>query len=223
MPDLNGRAVLVTGAGHGLGAAVARALSNAGARVVAADRAALDVTSEASVAEAVAAAERDIGPLDGLVCNAGIAGPTAPLWEVSPEEWSVTLDVNLTGVHRCCAAALPGMIARGRGSVVVIGSVTGKRPLLGRTPYAASKLGLVGYVCTAALDLRGTGIRINLVAPGPIEGERLRRVVATSGSSVYEMFGDHPPVTEEQVAEAVAFLLSDAASGMSGAELVLTG
>ena len=219
MPDLSGRAVLVTGAGHGLGATVARALGSAGARVWAADRAALDVTSEASVAEAVAAAERDIGPLDGLVCNAGIAGPTAPLWEVSPEEWSATLDVNLTGVHRCCAAALPVMIARGRGSVVVVGSVTGKRPLLGRTPYAASKLGLVGYVRTAALDCAGTGVRVNLVAPGPIAGDRLDRVLSASGRTSDEMFADHAPVTEKEVAATIAFLLSDEAAGLSGTDV----
>lgn len=219
MPDLTGRAVLVTGAGHGLGATTARWLAAQGARVAAADRAMLDVTSTQSVRQAVAAAEQEVGPLDGLVCNAGIAGPTAPLWEVTDEEWSTTLEVNLTGVRRCCAAVLPGMVRRSTGSVVVVGSVTGKRPLTGRTPYAASKLGLVGLVRSAALDLAGTGVRINLVAPGPIAGDRLRQIVAASGSTLEEMFAEHPPVAEDRVAAEVAFLLSDEASGMSGVDV----
>lgn len=217
-PDLTGRAVLVTGAGHGLGATTARVLEELGARVVAADRATLDVTSTESVRRAVVASERELGPLDGLVCNAGVAGPTAPLWEVTDQEWSDTLEVNLNGVRRCCAAVLPGMVRRDTGSVVVVGSVTGKRPLAGRTPYAASKLALVGLVRSAALDLAGTGVRVNLVAPGPIEGERLRRVVAAAGSTVTEMFGDQPPVTEERVAAEIAHLLSDGATG-SGADV----
>lgn len=211
--------MLITGAGHGLGATTAQMLAEHGARVVAADRAMLDVTSTASVRRAVAAAEQRIGPLDGLVCNAGVAGPTAPLWELTAEEWSDTVDVNLTGVQRCCAAVLPGMVRRGSGSVVVVGSITGKRPLSGRTPYAASKLGLVGLVRSAALDLAGTGVRINLVAPGPIEGERLRRVVAASGSTVEEMFADQPPVAEQRVATEVAHLLSDEAGATSGADI----
>lgn len=219
MPDLAGRRVLVTGAGRGLGATTARVLGRLGAQVVAADRRTLDVTSVDSVRQAVAAAERRVGPLDSLVCNAGVPGPTAPLWEVTEDDWAETLEVNLGGVHRCCAAVLPGMLERGRGSVVVVGSRTGRHPLRRRTPYAASKLGLLGLVRSAALDLAGTGVRINLVAPGPIEGERLRRVVAAAGSTVEEMFGDHPPVTEEQVATTIGFLLSDAAGGLNGVDV----
>ncbi len=141
---------------------------------------------------------------------------------MTPEEWTATLDVNLTGVYRCCAAVLPGMVARGRGSVVVIGSVTGARPLLGRTPYAASKLALVGLVRTAALDCADAGVRINLVAPGPIDGDRLRRVVAASGRTLDEMFGEHRPVTEREVADAVASLLAED-SDVTGADVEVSG
>lgn len=216
-PSLAGRSILVTGAGGGLGRAIAHALSAAGARVAALDRAALDVTSHESVATAVAAAESTHGSLDGLVCNAGVAGPTAPVWEVPAEEWEETLRVNLTGVFRCCAAALPGMVERRSGSVVVIGSMTGKRPLAGRTPYAASKLGLVGLVRTAALDCAPHGVRVNLVSPGPVAGPRLDRVLA--GRSAREVFGDLRSVTQSEVIGAVAFLLSDAASGVTGEDL----
>lgn len=219
MTDLSGRAVLVTGAGRGLGRTVAAVLSELGARVVAADRAMLDVTSRSSVAAAVDEVERRVGPLDGLVCNAGVAGPTAPLWEVTEEEWSATLEANLTGVYRCCAAVLPGMVARSRGSIVVVGSMTGARPLPGRTPYAASKLGLLGLVRSAALDCAASGVRVNLVAPGPIDGERLRRVVAGSGRSFDELFPDIVPVTERAVAGTIAHLLHDDSVALTGADV----
>lgn len=183
----------------------------------------LDVTSTESVRLAVARAEREIGPLDGLVCNAGIAGPTRPLWEITDDEWAQTLAVNLAGVHRCCAAVLPGMVSRRKGSVVVVGSITGRRPLTGRSPYAASKLALVALVRSAALDLAGTGVRINLVAPGPIKGDRLRRVASAADSTIEEMFAEYPPVTETEVAGQIARLLCEEARAVSGADIEIVG
>ena len=111
-------------------------------------------------------AER-FGAPDALVLAAGIPGPTAPLWEIAPEDWDATLRANLTGVYPTCRAFLPGMVARGCGSVVVIGSMTGKRPLPGRTPYAAAKTALIGLVRTLAWDAGSHGVRVNLVSPGP--------------------------------------------------------
>lgn len=246
---LAGRNVLVTGAGRGLGRTVAEHLAAEGAAVALAGTSldlleeardelvaaggrgvvvALDVRDDASVRAAVATAEAALGPLDGLVANSGVPGPTAPLWEVGTAAWEETLAVNLTGVFRCCREVLGGMVARRSGSVVVVGSVTGKRPLLGRSPYAAAKLGLVGLVRTAALDAAAYGVRVNLVSPGPVDGDRLRHVVAaqaaTAGVDEAEALRRLVapalrPVAGGEVARAVAYLLSEDASGTTGEDL----
>ena len=150
---------------------------------------------------------------DALVLAAGIPGPTAPLWEQTPEDWDATVGANLTGVFLTCRAFLPGMIERGRGSVVAIGSMTGKRPLPGRTPYAASKTALVGLVRTLAWEAGRHGVRVNLVSPGPVEGERLDGVLAAQGPGAREAFTAASPLarftTAGDVVAAVRFLCSD--------------
>ena len=133
--------------------------------------------------------EAEVGALDVLVANSGIAGPTAELWKITPEEWEETIRVNLTGTFLLCRALLPAMIDRGSGSVVVIGSTTGKRPMYGRTPYAASKLGLVGLVRTLAVELGPHGVRVNLISPGAVAGPRIEAVLheqARAAGTTYE-------------------------------------
>jgi NAD(P)-dependent dehydrogenase (short-subunit alcohol dehydrogenase family) len=185
---------VVTGAGRGIGREIALALARAGADVVLAGRdpstlaaterdvvgagvAALpvrtDVTSQAEVEALAAAASERFGAVDALVLNSGIGGPSGPLWELDREAWDETFAVNVTGVFLCARAFLPAMLERRRGSVAVIGSMTGKRPLWGRTPYAASKLALVGLVRTLASETAPAGVRVNLVSPGPVAGERM--------------------------------------------------
>jgi NAD(P)-dependent dehydrogenase (short-subunit alcohol dehydrogenase family) len=165
-----------------------------------------------------------------LVNNSGIAGPMSVLWEIEPEEWDETIQVNLTGTFLCCRAFLPGMTSRGSGSIVVIGSVTGKRPLHGRTPYAASKLALVGLVRTLAWEVGEYGIRVNLISPGAVAGERIERVIEgqakTKGVTIEdareELAAGSPLkrfVDPEHVAEAVVFLASDAGSSVTGEDL----
>ena len=251
---LEGKIAVVTGAGRGIGRSIALRLAAEGADVALAARSADQIEAVASLVEAEgrralpvvtdlrepgdvtrlaeAVADR-LGPCDLLVNNSGIAGPMEVLWESDPDQWKETIDVNLTGVYLCCRAFLPAMVERQQGSVVVIGSATGKRPLKGRTPYAAGKLGLVGLVRTLAWELGEHGIRANLISPGFVDGERIKKVIEgqadakglTIEATRAELAASSPLqrfVDPEDIAEAVVFLGSDAASSVTGEDLNVT-
>lgn len=248
---LSGKVVLVTGAGRGLGRVIALRCAAEGADVVLTGRsrpsldqvaeevgrtgrraavAELDLRDEQSISAGVAEAQAAFGGIDVLVANSGVAGPTAPIWDVSTTEWADTFAVNVTGTFLCLRELLPGMVDRGGGSVVVIGSMTGKRPLANRSPYAASKMALVGMVRTAASDAGPYGVRINLISPGPVAGERLERVVANLAAAeglpeeeaLARLSRDAPLprlVRPEDVAAAVTFLASEDAASITGEDL----
>ena len=252
--QLEGKVAVITGASQGIGRAIARQLSREGAAVVLAARSlgnlasvaseietaggsatvvGTDVTDPSSVLELVAETYDTHGRADVLVNNSGIGGPTALAWETSIEDWQQTLDVNLTGPWLCCRAIIPRMIEHGGGSIVNIGSVTGKRPLLGRTPYAATKAGLIGITRTLAEETGRHGIRVNLISPGAVEGPRIEWVfeeqAKARGLSVEEVrtgFERQSPmrrlVTAEDVAKATVFLASDASSAITGIDLNVT-
>jgi NAD(P)-dependent dehydrogenase (short-subunit alcohol dehydrogenase family) len=243
------RRALVTGAGRGIGRAIALRLAADGFAVVGVGRDEAALRETAALIEAAAGRARTavgdvtdpaaldalaatVGPVDALVCNSGIAGPTAPLWEVAPDEWEDTFAVNVRGVYAACRAFVPSMIARGAGTVVVIGSVSGARPLPQRTAYAASKTALTGLVRGLALDAGPHGVRVNLVSPGPTAGPRLdavlERQAATRGRSVdavREQFLAASPLrttsTPEDVANAVGYLVSERARTVTGIELTV--
>jgi len=248
---LGGSVALVTGASQGLGRAIALRCAAEGADVVLAARSlenlravageieglgrralavSVDLREPAQIAAAVAQAEEVLGTVDLAVANSGIAGPTAPVWEVSLDAWQETLDVNLTGAFLTCQAVLPGMIASGRGSIVLVGSMAGKRTLKQRSPYVVSKAGLNGLVRTIAADIGERGIRINLVSPGVIEGERFEAVLdadarargitieqARTARSSLSLLGRN--ADPEDVAAAVAFLLSEDARSITGEDM----
>jgi NAD(P)-dependent dehydrogenase (short-subunit alcohol dehydrogenase family) len=248
--ELADKVAVVTGAGRGIGRAISLRLGAAGAFVVLAgrDRSALeetaaalggtgrglvvptDVTSPDSVAALAEITVRELGRADVLVNNSGVGGPAGPLWEVPIEDWEDTLRVNLTGSFLVCRAFLPALVGQGSGSVVFIGSMTGKRPLLHRAPYAASKLGLLGLCRTLALDAAPFGVRVNLVSPGFVEGPRLdwvvdKQAVARGGSASdarSDMAAAAPLgrfVGPEDVAEAVLFLAGNRARNVTGEDL----
>jgi NAD(P)-dependent dehydrogenase (short-subunit alcohol dehydrogenase family) len=193
-PGLAGRTALVTGAGGGLGRAIALALAGAGARVICVGRTAAtlaqtlsllpagapegrpvtaDVSrgeSVASLAEAVAGDDVSI-----LINNAGVPGPVKPLADIAPAEWDEVFDVNVRGTYLMCRAFIPPMTARGGGDIINLASVSGKRPLIHRTPYVASKLAIIGLTRTLAFECGPLGINVNSLSPGPVRGPRMAR------------------------------------------------
>ena len=192
---IEGRTALVTGGTSGLGLVMARALLAAGARVCVTGRrqtavdaalANLDPTGEdcrgvlcdVSQPESITALHGTLADEDVsiLVNNAGVAGPVRPLVEIDVDEWDDTMNTNVRGVFLMCKAFVPAMIAAGRGDIVNIASVSGKRPLARRTPYTTSKMAILGLTRTLALELGTSGISVNTLSPGPVSGERMARL-----------------------------------------------
>jgi NAD(P)-dependent dehydrogenase (short-subunit alcohol dehydrogenase family) len=170
------------------------------------------------------------GVLDILVNNAGIVGPTAPLVDITLEEWNETIAVNLTGVFLACKAALPYLQKSEHGKIVNIGSVTGKQPLPNRSPYAAAKLGVVGLTRTLAHEVGPAGINVNLVSPWLVEGERLEGVLSSMSkergltpdelrAEMTEGTAFKRTVSEADVVEVVQFLCSPAANNLTGQDI----
>lgn len=244
---LSGRTALVSGGGSGLGKAITRALLADGARVVitgrdgrtlkeTAARLGPDVdhrvcdVSRPSDVEALAASLAD-EEVSVLVNNAGIAGPVAPLTEISARDWDEVFDVNVRGVFLMCRAFLPAMTERGAGDVVNIASVSGKRPLLRRTPYCASKMAVIGLTTTLAGEVGPLGVTVNSLSPGPVAGPRMERnfrLESERTGSTYaeaeEAFVSRAAlgrmVTEEEVGAAVSAMLR--MGGLCGADIDLS-
>lgn len=248
---LKDKVAVVTGGGRGIGRVIALALARAGADVVLAARSrgpleatqaeiealgreALVVPTDVRREESVQALAEQVlahfGHVDILVNNAGITGPTALLWEVTPAEWEETFAVNVTGPYLCCRAFLPSMIERRAGSIIFVSSMTGKRPLVGRATYGAGKLALVGMARTLAWETGPYGIRVNVISPGAVEGERVERVIRdqarVEGISLEESrrnFTGNSPlgrmVLPQNIADAVLFLASDSAASITGEDL----
>lgn len=241
----------MTGAGRGIGRAIAVRCGREGARVALAGRSLMDleevrdevlalgspafvvpvdVREPDSTGAMAAMVEAEYGRIDVLVANSGVPGPTAPLWEVSLEEWEQTQAVNVRGVFLSCRAVLPGMVSRRSGAVVVVGSISGKRPLPNRTPYTTSKMALVGLVRSLAWETGSFGVRVNLVSPGPVSGARLDGVLAAEAEASGRLHADVRSrvlassslrrfVEPEQVAAAVAFLASAESGATNGEDL----
>ncbi|MFJ4818084.1 SDR family NAD(P)-dependent oxidoreductase [Streptomyces sp. NPDC088801] len=241
------RTAVVTGAGNGLGRAIALALDAAGATVILVGRTestlaetqrlltgpALTLVADTSDEESVAAltatlAEEDVSI---LVNNAGVAGPVAPLWQLEVKDWDEVFDVNVRGLFLLCRALVPTMIERGDGDIINIASVSGKRPLARRTPYTASKMAVIGLSRTLAAELGPYGVRVNTLSPGPVDGPRMDRnfrlEAERTGSSVADAemafvsrAAMQRMVTEAEVADAALAMLT--MTGMTGADIDLS-
>ena len=213
---------LVTGAGSGIGAAVARLLEAEGADVVAADIAGTDVRLDVRDEAAVAAVARDI---DVLVNVAGV-GATTNAPDTPLEVWEEVFAVNARGTFLCCKHAIPAMIARGGGAIVNIASVAAVVGLRNRAAYCASKGAVVALTRALAVDHVNDGIRDNAVCPGTVDTPWVRRLVDEAGESLDELTARQPLGrlgTPEEIAEAVAYLASDAASFVTGSVFVIDG
>jgi NAD(P)-dependent dehydrogenase (short-subunit alcohol dehydrogenase family) len=234
---------LVTGAARGIGLAVAKRFLADGWRVALLDIegdlleksvAALaspdvtmavtcDVSDINAVAAAFAAIERRFGRLDALINNAGVA-VFAPLMETSEADWNRVIEVNLTGPFLCTKAAVPLMREHGGGAIVNVTSISGLRASTLRSAYGTSKAGLAHLTKQLAVELASLGIRVNGVAPGPVDTAMAK---AVHSEEIRADYHDAIPLNryglEEELAEAVFFLCSDRASYITGQILAVDG
>ena len=245
---LKDRVILITGGGQGIGRQIALRVATEGAAVVilgleqgpltktTAEIEALgqnafgliaDVSHESQVNAAVKTAHQQTGRIDVLVNNAAIIGPTGPVHELLSDDWDEVLAVNLTGAFLCCKAVLPDMITRRSGKIINIASVAGKQSYPLRAPYGVSKWGLIGLTLTLAKEVGGYNIQVNAVCPGPVEGERMQRVIESrareleqSADAVRESYLRTTVLGRmaraEDVAAVVAFLASAEADNITG-------
>lgn len=251
---LDGKVALITGAGSGLGKAAALRLAEAGAKIAALGRTGDDlqpvvdeitaaggeaIPVEADISEpeqmqaAVEQIEKEWNRLDIVFANAGINGVWAPIEDLTPDEWTKTLTVNLTGTFLTLKYAVPLLKKRG-GSVIITSSVNGTRVFsnAGASAYSSSKAGQVAFTKMAALELAKHKIRVNVICPGWIETEidenTEKRNTEEAEEPVEFPEGSVPltdggPGAPEQVADLVLFLASDASSHISGTEIWIDG
>lgn len=245
------RVTVVTGAGGGIGRSIALAFAGEGDTLVLAARRVAhleetarmvekaggqalvvptDVSQPESVDELAGRVMSELGRVDVVVNNSGVGGPTAPLWEVDPDDWAATFAVNVHGVFLVSRAFLPAMIEAGSGSVIVIGSISGKRPVSGRSAYTTTKMALVGLTRTLAQEVGPHGIRVNLISPGFVEGPRIDWVIqhqaktrGLSEEDVRREMEDMSPLKRltraEDVAAAAVYLTSEEACAVTGVDL----
>lgn len=247
MTRLQGKTILVTGGSSGIGRATSLILAREGARVVVADlqdaegeqtvaqiRQAggsaeyhhVDVSQYAAMQALVAGIAQRHGALDGAFNNAGIEGPTARAHKLSMEDWERVIRINLTGVFVCAKCEIEQMLKQKRGAIVSTASVAGLVGIPGASSYIAAKHGVVGLTKVLALEYGGDGIRVNAVCPGFINTPMLARVTDIS-PKLREQTGNAVPMRRiaepSEIGEAVAWLLSDQASYVSGVALPVDG
>jgi 3-oxoacyl-[acyl-carrier protein] reductase len=233
-------AILVTGGSRGIGRAVVETLTAEAAHAVAftwhRDEAAaravetasggrarafhLDLADRARPDELVEEVEAAVGPLDGLVNNAGLRRE-ALLALTSDAEWDAVVDVNLGGVFRCCRAVLKGMVVRRRGAIVNVASLSALHGVAGQAAYAASKAGLLGLTRSLAREVGKRAIRVNAVVPGFVATDLTADVPEAAVGMLRANECLKSGVRPEDVADAVAFLLSDRAAAITGQVLVV--
>ncbi|MCE7027171.1 SDR family oxidoreductase [Jiella avicenniae] len=251
LAGLSGQRVVVTAGASGIGLAIARLLHAMGCRLAICDispaaleaaRAALpgclaveaDVSDEAGVERFFAAVADGLGGLDALVNNAGIAGPTGGVEEISPADWRRCLDIGLTGQFLCTRLAVPLLKAAGGGAIVNMSSAAGRHGYAYRTPYASAKFGVIGFTQSLAKELGPAGIRVNAILPGIVSGPRMEGVIRDRAVQLgvpyeemearyLEKISLRRMVTPEDVAATTAFLLSNAGRNLSGQSLGVDG
>jgi acetoacetyl-CoA reductase len=233
MLGFDNKVILVTGGSRGIGAATVKLLRELGAKVAYVDRLVLglpgalalqaDVTDARAMAEAVQRIERELGPIYGVVANAGINEDNL-LPKLTADQWQAVIDVNLTGVFNTIKPVIPLMYERRAGAMVFIGSVVGEQGNIGQANYAASKAGLIGLAKAIALEGARYGVRANVVAPGFTETVMLEAVPDNIRAKILETIPLRRFGQPEEIAWGVAYLLSPVAgSYVSGTTLSING
>ena len=166
-----------------------------------------------------------------VINNAGVAGPVAPLTEIDVDAWDEVFDTNVRGVFLICRAFLPAMVDRRCGDVINLASVSGKRPLVRRTPYCASKMAVIGLTSTLAFEVGPAGVNVNSLSPGPVDGPRMDRNFRLEAERSGRTYGEAVDtfvsraalgrmVTESEVGAAAVAML--AMPGLCGADIDLS-
>ena len=246
-----GLRVLVTAGAAGIGRVIVEALLKTGARIHICDvvesvlaealkalpgvsGTLCDVADNDQVEHLFADVRKNLGGLDVLVNNAGIAGPTGGIQDIDPAEWRRTIDVNLSGQFYCARLAVPMLLQAGDGVIINMASVAGRLGYAFRTPYASSKWAIRGLTESLARELGPNGIRVNAILPGIVEGPRMTRVIDTRAkamgvdyASMEKSYLDKISLRRmtdmSDVAEMVLFLCSSGGRNISGQSLSICG
>jgi NAD(P)-dependent dehydrogenase (short-subunit alcohol dehydrogenase family) len=228
----NGLRVLVTAGAAGIGREIARTFITHGARVQVCDvddkalaalppeifRVKADVASLADVERLFGEVKKNLGGLDVLVNNAGIAGPTAKVEDIRPEDWDRCIEVDLNGMFYVTRKAMPLIKAAGGGSIINLSSIAGRFGFAMRTPYSAAKWAVVGFTQSLAVEAGPDGVRVNCIQPGIVEGERVERIVADKAQAL----GVPPKQILDRMVEGVALKTTVTAQDIADTALFLT-
>jgi NAD(P)-dependent dehydrogenase (short-subunit alcohol dehydrogenase family) len=234
-----GLRIIVTAGGAGIGRAIAQTFLDAGARVHTCDVDAktkpdtvADVAKLADVDRLFREAQSNLGGLDVLVNNAGIAGPTAKVEDIDPADWDRCIAVDLSGMFYCTRKAMPLIKHAGGGSIVNLSSAAGRHGFPQRSPYSAAKWGVVGFTKSLAVEAGPDKVRVNAILPGIVEGERMERVIEAKAKATgvsYEAFQRkflettslHSTVSAQDIANMALFLCTPAGARITGQALAV--
>jgi NAD(P)-dependent dehydrogenase (short-subunit alcohol dehydrogenase family) len=242
----NGLRVLVTAGGAGIGRVIAQTFVDHGARVHVCDvdekalkqgniaYTVADVAKLPDVDRLFSDVERKLGGLDVLVNNAGIAGPTARVEDIRPEDWDRCIAVDLNGMFYCTRKAMPMIKAAGGGSIINLSSAAGRLAFPMRTPYSAAKWAVVGFTQSLAAEAGPEKVRVNCIQPGVVEGERIERVIEAKAKGLgvdkeevrrrlLEGVSMHTTVTAQDIANTALFLATEAGRHISGQAISVCG